>query len=137
MKVLILLILILTIGFNCHALPDSFIRAINQVEAGGHTNGQIIGDCGKAIGPLQIHYKCWKDTHLKGKYSDCYGYAYSIKVANKYLAKYGQIYIRSNNFFALARIWNGGPNGIKNPNTLNYAQAVVYQLLINSAPPYR
>ena len=37
-------------------------KAVHQVESSGRTDKNIIGDNGKAIGPLQIHLSNWKDA---------------------------------------------------------------------------
>ena len=93
-------------------LNSKFIHALGEVESGNKTN--LIGDNGKAIGIFQIHYLCWKDATdfdktIKGKYSDCFSKDYSIKILTAYLNRYCRKEILSNNYEALARVWNSGP----------------------------
>ena len=40
---------------------DELVKAIHKVESGGRV-GKILGDNGRALGPLQIHYANWKDA---------------------------------------------------------------------------
>ena len=82
-------------------------KAVHQVESSGRTDKNIIGDSGKAIGPLQIHYSNWKDATdfdktIGGKYSDCHSLKYSKLVFDAYLRRYGQ----GKSPEERARIWN-------------------------------
>jgi hypothetical protein len=100
------------------------VSAIHKVETGGKT-GKILGDGGKALGPLQIHQVNWRDAiefdkSIGGKYSDCEKLEYSKKIFNAYLTRYAKNKTNEQK----ARIWNGGPNGAKNKNTLKYWQKV-------------
>lgn len=95
-------------------------KAIHQVESSGRT-GIIIGDNGKAIGPLQIHYSNWKDAvdfdkSIGGKYTDCHRLDYSYKIFDAYLRRYG----KNKSAKARAKIWNGGPNGEEKSSTDKY-----------------
>jgi len=123
MKRLVILtaIAISAFGFsNKNPSNEKLLKAIHQVESGGKT-GKIIGDSGKALGPLQIHYENWKDAvehdkSIGGKYSDCQDLKYSTKIFNAYINKY------ANNKSAeyRARVWNGGPNGASKSFTKKY-----------------
>ena len=104
-------------------IPNSFVAAIHQVETKGRF-GHIVGKANE-YGPLQITYKCWKDSGIKGKFDDCFEYDYSVIVLKSYLNKYGSSYIKDENWGALARIWNGGPDGCKKRETLEYAKKVL------------
>jgi hypothetical protein len=96
------------------------VSAVHQVESSGRI-GKILGDSGRALGPLQIHYANWKDAtdfdkSIKGKYSDCEDLNYSKKIFKAYLAKYAS----GKTLEQKARIWNGGPQGHLSKSTLNY-----------------
>ena len=121
-----------TVPAHAEKLPAEFVWALNQVEAGGRTNGVIIGDRGLARGPLQIHYSYWKDSGVKGKYSDCDRFDYSIRVAEGYLNRYSAGAIRDGDYETLARIHNGGPSGDKKASTRPYWLKVKRYLLASS-----
>ena len=96
-------------------------KAIHQVESGGRTGNNIIGDEGKAIGPLQIHFENWKDAtdfdkSIGGKYLDCHDLNYSYKIFDAYLRRYG----KGKSAKDRARIWNGGPRGYEKNSTKIY-----------------
>jgi hypothetical protein len=78
------------------------------------------GDNGKAIGPFQIHKAYWQDSGVRGSYSQCTNYDYSLKVVTAYLNRYAPDAVKSNDFEKLARIHNGGPQGHKKQATLGY-----------------
>lgn len=103
-------------------LPAKFIAAEIQVESNGRDNA--IGDDGKAIGCLQVHKACHKDSGVAGNYTNCFNRAYSIKVITSYLNRYCPRAIKRNDFETMARTWNGGPNGKNNPATLVYWRKV-------------
>lgn len=101
------------------------VAAINQVEAGGRHANVPDGDSGLAIGPFQIHRDYWQDAvdydqSIGGNYGDCRNYNYALKVVNAYLRRYAKKYIASENWEAVARIHNGGPNGYKHKSTVAY-----------------
>jgi hypothetical protein len=109
----------------CFSVSGSdLVSAIHKVESGGRV-GKIIGDGGKALGPLQIHVENWKDAvefdkTIGGKYSDCQDLGYSKKIFKAYLDRYA----KNKSDEAKARIWNGGPNGAKIKGTVGYWQKV-------------
>jgi len=105
------------------APPDSFWRALHVVETGGK-RGAILGDNGKALGPLQIHRSYWQDARVSGRYEDCADLAYSIKVASSYLKRYAPKAWEAGDITTLARVHNGGPQGHKKPATVRYAEKV-------------
>jgi hypothetical protein len=115
-------------------LNPKFIHAINMVEASGR-NGNIYGDGFKARGGFQIHKQAWYDAvkykRIGGVYADCAKKEYAIKIFEAYLERYGQKFIETQNYEALSRIWNGGPKGYLNPNTLNYWYKVRKYLYTN------
>lgn len=96
-------------------------KAIHQVESSGRTGKNIVGDNGKAIGPLQIHFENWKDAtdfdkSIGGKYLDCHDLNYSYKIFDAYLRRYG----KGKSAKDRARIWNGGPRGHEKNSTKIY-----------------
>jgi hypothetical protein len=100
-------------------------KAIHQVESSGRTGNNIIGDNGRAIGPLQIHYSNWKDAtdfdkKIGGKYSDCHKLEYSKLIFDAYLRRYG----KGKSAEDRARIWNGGPKGYEKSATKRYWKEV-------------
>ena len=69
------------------APPPSFFRALHIVETSGRT-GAILGDNGKALGPLQIHRAYHADARIGGDYSRCADLDYSRRVVTAYLQRY-------------------------------------------------
>lgn len=120
MKSLILLALALTAQA---APPDSFFRALHLVETGGK-RGAILGDNGKALGPLQIHRAYHADARIGGDYSRCADLEYSKRVVSAYLQRYATEAWAKGDVETLARVHNGGLRGATKPATYNYAQKV-------------
>lgn len=106
------------------APPESFWRALHVVETGGRY-GAIIGDNGRALGPLQIHRVYWQDAKVSGEYEDCADLNYSIKVASAYLKRYAPAAWDAGDVETLARVHNGGPKGASKPATIPYAKKVM------------
>lgn len=108
---------------------DDFVIAINNVETGGKT-GAILGDNGRALGPLQIHEVCHRDAlqfdpSIKGKYKDCADLKYSRKVMEVYLGRYVPGFnplstLTMKDCERMARVWNGGRLGYKKDSTIKY-----------------
>lgn len=100
---------------------NKFLNALHQVESSGRT-GHIVGDNGKALGPLQIHKSYWEDVKhiVGGNYNDVENLNYAKKVVLAYLHRYGKKAFQQGDWETLAKIHNGGPNGAKNPNTQRY-----------------
>lgn len=115
----IALFVALAISAPAAELPPQFVRAIHQVESGGRT-GAVIGDHGKALGPLQIHRDYWKDSGVAGRYEDCTNLEYSVKVMTAVLNRYASNAVAQQDFATLARIHNGGPRGAQKAATLPY-----------------
>lgn len=109
----------------CSINAGELVEAIHMVESSGRTGAGIIGDNGKAIGPLQIHKVCWLDAveydkSIGGSYQDCHKLDYAKKVFNAYIKRYG----KGKTLEQQARIWNGGPKGHKKQATIKYWQKV-------------
>ena len=119
-RIVILLALALTAQA---APPDSFFRALHLVETGGRT-GPILGDGGKALGPLQIHRAYHADSRVAGSYERCADLDYSKRVVSAYLQRYAPAVWASGDVTTLARIHNGGPRGDKKPATVRYSEKV-------------
>ena len=105
------------------APPDSFFRALHHVETSGR-HGPIMGDSGKALGPLQIHFTYRQDSGVPGAYSDCQNLAYSRKVFEAYMRRFAPNAWRNGDWRTLARVHNGGPRGHKSKATLAYVRKV-------------
>ena len=126
---IVVILLILSRCLGAEALPPKFVKAIHQKETGGRT-GRIMGDNGRALGPLQIHRVCFDDaqeidSRLKGvKYAECEKLSVSIIVLEAYLWRYCRAAVKANDFETMARTWNGGPNGVKKNQTKIYWQGV-------------
>jgi len=118
------LALLLALAATAHAAPpDSFWRALHIVETSGRT-GPIIGDGGKALGPLQIHRVYHADSRVAGDYSRVADLDYSKKVATAYLKRHAPAAWKAGDVETLARVHNGGPKGHLKPATKSYAAKV-------------
>ena len=115
---------------------EKFLEALNWVEAGGRKKNVPPGDNGKATGPLQIHREYWKDAVdwyagngiiLKKDhkyYAQCNDWEYSKFIVYGYLKRYASAALREGDWEKLARIHNGGPNGMKKKSTIPYWEKV-------------
>ena len=117
-----ILFLALALTAQC-APPDSFFRALHLVETGGK-RGAIIGDNGRALGPLQIHRAYHIDSRVAGDYSRCADLDYSKRVVTAYLQRYAPAAWANGDVNTLARIHNGGPRGASKPATIRYGEKV-------------
>lgn len=116
--------LILSLCATTHAAPsESFWRALHLVETSGRT-GPIIGDGGKALGPLQIHRDYHADSRVAGDYSRVADLDYSKRVATAYLRRYAPTAWAAGDVETLARIHNGGPRGHLKTATKGYGLRV-------------
>jgi len=117
-------LILLSLCVTAHAAPpDSFFRALHIVETSGRT-GSILGDNGKALGPLQIHRAYHADARIGGDYSRCADLDYSRRVVAAYLQRYAPAAWAAGDVTTLARIHNGGPRGANKPATVAYAAKV-------------
>ena len=118
------LVLFLALAATAHAAPpDSFFRALHVVETSGRT-GPILGDGGKALGPLQIHRAYHADSRVAGDYSRVADLAYSKRVATAYLKRYAPAAWAAGDVETLARVHNGGPRGHLKQATKGYGARV-------------
>jgi len=116
--------ILLALAAAAHAAPpESFFRALHVVETGGK-RGAILGDNGKALGPLQIHRAYWQDSRIGGSYEQCADLEYSKRVVSAYLQRYAPAAYSNGDIQTLARVHNGGPRGASKPATLSYAAKV-------------
>ena len=123
--VMLIASLLLALAATAHAAPpDSFFRALHVVETGGK-RGAILGDGGRALGPLQIHRAYHADARIGGDYSRCADLDYSRRVVSAYLQRYAPQAWASGDVETLARIHNGGPRGDRKPATVNYGKKVL------------
>ena len=112
------------ISLHAHATDDRFFRALHQVESSGRT-GKVVGDNGKALGPLQIHREYFRDAvesdpSLGQNYNQVTDLGFAKRVVTAYLKRYAPKALATNDLETLARVHNGGPRGHKNPATLGY-----------------
>lgn len=117
-KIVTILCVLLYEYANSETISSHFLNAIHQVETGGRTN--VLGDHGKALGPMQIHYSYWLDSRVAGRYSDCANYSYSCKVVTAYLNRYAPAAVKRREYETLARVHNGGPHGDRKDSTKKY-----------------
>jgi hypothetical protein len=118
------LLALLALASASHAAPpESFWRALHQVETSGR-HGAILGDNGKSLGPLQISRAYWKDARVGGSYEQVTDLAYARRVATAYFKRYAPAAWESGDVETLARIHNGGARGHKKQATLPYADKV-------------
>ena len=120
----IILLSLLSLNSFAAELNVKFVRALHLVESGGRV-GKIMGDNGRALGPLQIHKEYWKDAisfdkSIGGSYSDCADLNYSIKIVTAYLNRYAKNAVVNNDYKTLARIHNGGISGNNKNSTIEY-----------------
>lgn len=95
------------------------LSALIAVES--HGNPKAIGDRGKAVGILQIHAGVVDDvnrvyhTHYRWP-EDCFDPAKSRAICRQYIS----IYYGGSDPEVIARLWNGGPRGIRSRATVSY-----------------
>lgn len=105
------------------APPDSFWRALHLVETSGRT-GPILGDQGRALGPLQIHRAYHADSRVAGAYERVSDLDYSKRVATAYLRRYAPAAWAAGDVETLARVHNGGPRWHLKSATKSYGVRV-------------
>ena len=116
--------LLLALCATAHAAPsESFWRALHIVETSGR-HGPIVGDGGKALGPLQIHRAYHADSRVAGDYSRVADLDYSKRVATAYLKRHAPEAWAKGDVETLARVHNGGPRGHLKAATKSYGVRV-------------
>ena len=117
-------LLILALAATAHAAPpDSFWRALHVVETSGRT-GPILGDGGRALGPLQIHRVFHADSRVAGPYERVADLDYSKRVATAYFKRWAPDAFAKGDVETLARVFNGGPRGHLKSATKGYGARV-------------
>lgn len=102
---------------------DFLIQAIFTQESS--CGKRLIGDDGKAVGPLQIHKVMVDEVNRivgydRYGYSDRLSYDKSVEMFNIYQSYYNP----HRDIEIAARIWNGGPRGMKKHTTKKYYKKV-------------
>jgi len=111
---------LLALASASHAAPpESFWRALHQVETSGR-HGAILGDNGRSLGPLQISRAYWQDARVGGSYSQVTSIVYARRVVTAYLKRYAPAAWAKGDWRTLCRIHNGGLTGHKKAATLPY-----------------
>lgn len=104
---------------------DLLFAAIAQVETGGEPNPIYAVGSAKEIGPYQITLEYFIDTGIRGTWTEnCLYHDRAEKVMIAYWSRYA----KEHTFEEYARLHNGGPNGMSNPNTLIYWEKVKEQM---------
>ncbi len=105
---------------------QEFFTALGAVESGN--NDEAIGSYGE-IGRYQITQPYWEDAYntgeLEGTFEQCKDQKYSEKVIALYMGIYAKEAWENQNYFKVARIHNGGPNGFFKSTTYSYATRVI------------
>jgi len=117
-------------------VPYKLVRALIVIESGGNDNA--VGDkhlAEKAYGCLQIRKPCLEDVNTRfrtlHKPVDCLGNRkLSVWVLKSYMSMYAtpKRIGRNPTLEDMARIWNGGPGGWRNPRTEGYWRKVLREL---------
>lgn len=95
--------------------------AIARVETGGEPNPMYAVGSAKEIGPYQITYEYFVDSGIDGTWTEnCLYFDRSEKV----MVAYWNRYANQHTLEEYARLHNGGPYGIYNPQTLEYWKKV-------------
>jgi hypothetical protein len=105
-------------------ITEILISAVIATES--HGNNLAVGDHGDAVGCLQIHWEVIDDVNrVHGTEFTWPQSAYSREDSITIFRLWHRIYSPKNaTDEQLARNWNGGRNGWKNPNTLKYWKKV-------------
>lgn len=122
--VLVLLFLVCSVR---GATFGEFTMAVWQVET-GKREGMILGDNGESLGPLQIQYDYFLDSHVKGSYLSCTNYNFSCAVVKNYLQRFAPASLQACDWETCARVHNGGPKGHTKRVTLIYWRKVKKEL---------
>ena len=102
------------------APPEKFWSALHQIETGGALGaikGDYVNSQPRALGPYQIHRAYFKDSKIKGEYSQCADLAFSRKVVSAYLQRYAPKAWAAGDCNVLFRTHNGGPAAMRATGT--------------------
>jgi hypothetical protein len=123
MRFLILAAVILTVNSKAAPLPAAFIKALHQAETGGRygdIKGDFVNGVPRSRGPFQISRAYWHDSGVRLPYSKAADYSASVAVVNAYLNRYAPRAVQLGDYETLARVHNGGPDGLRNRRTISY-----------------
>ena len=109
---------------------EHIFAAIRLVETGGEADpAAAVGDGGRSFGPYQISRKYWLDAGALCDWQDVRKEAMAEKVMVAYWRRYCPAALEQGNAMVLARIHNGGPNGLRKMTaTENYWRRVLTEL---------
>ena len=92
---------------------ENIFNAIRAVETGGESDPtEAVGDSGRSFGPYQISKKYWLDAGAICEWDDVKKAAEAEKVMLAYWKRYCPRALKKGDAATLARIHNGGPNGV-------------------------
>ena len=140
MKKVILILLFLLLSFELYLVETQCIIISKMIEIEEHTkqleweelitkiiyiesdNGiNVIGDNGKAIGPLQIHKILVDDVNrILGYKHYIYKDRYNLEKSIEMFNIYQQYYNPNKDIESAAKLWNGGPHYYKYPKVESY-----------------
>lgn len=113
-KIISVLLFVLFTTYNMYAYNDreeisKLIKAIGQVESKGNPN--IVSDCGKFVGYLQISKVVVDDCNrIIGEKKYDYNHRYDKKSSVEMFYIIQKYYNPNFDIEKAIRIWNGGPN---------------------------
>ncbi|GDY23708.1 hypothetical protein LBMAG56_50550 [Verrucomicrobiota bacterium] len=109
---------------------DHIFAAIRLVETGGESDpAAAVGDGGRSFGPYQISRKYWLDAGALCDWEDVKKEGVAEKVMLAYWKRYCPAALERGDAMVLARIHNGGPNGLKKMTaTEHYWRRVLTEL---------
>lgn len=100
---------------------DRLLDAIREVETGAHPDpANARGDGGRSLGPYQITWAYWKDSGVAGRYERVRNRTYAKRVMIAYWQRYCPQALAKGDCQTLARVHNGGPNGLRMAKTAGY-----------------
>ena len=102
------------------APPEKFWSALHLQESGGAIGaikGDYVNGQPRALGPYQIHRAYFKDSKIKGKYTQCADLAFSRKVVSAYLEIKAPKAWAAGDCNVLFRTHNGGPSAMRATGT--------------------
>ena len=102
------------------APPEKFWGALHQIETGGALGaikGDYVNGQPRALGPYQIHRAYFKDSKIKGNYTQCADLAFSRKVVSAYLEIKAPKAWAAGDCNVLFRTHNGGPAAMRATGT--------------------